>query len=307
MLLSEIKERREELTEGEYRVMNVAGKWLLTDSTGVLPFQPANFESGRAEYSPTQGEMVSAELVIEYLEGEVDVGGRVTRRMDVPSRPLLALPFSSLPRPELVVELDRLIQGMGTKELRGFLTYVFQHEQLALNFVKVPASGIHHHNEAGGLLRHVVEMVRYARDGQFPIEVPRYERELLMTALVLHDLGKAEGERESSLYRSHEDLGIAIMEEPLKWLEEEYPRVAKDVADVINDMTSRTSLRRSRVGLLLDFLDRCSAFADTFDRSFRDVPGHYRYAHLDGKGGKGRTFRRFTHLHLVGEEDTPDE
>lgn len=306
MLLSEIKEKREELTDGEYRVMNVAGQWLLTDSTGVLPFQPANFEAGRAEYSPTQGEMVSALLDIEYLGEDADVWGRV-EPLDVPSRPLMALPFPALPRAELVVELDLLIQGMATKELRGFLTYVFQHEQLVLNFVKVPASGIHHHNEPGGLLRHVVEMVRYAKGGQFPIEVPPYERELLMTALVLHDLGKAEGERESSLYRSHEDLGIAIMEEPLKWLEEEYPKVAKDVADVINDITSRSSLSRSRVGLLLDFLDRCSAFADTFDRSFRDVPGHYRYAHLDGKGGKGRTFRRFPHLHLVGEDETPEK
>ena len=73
MLLEEIKQKQEEYTGGEYRVMNVAGKWLLTDATGVLPFLPANFDTGYAEYSPIQGEMVSAQLAIEYLGKSADV------------------------------------------------------------------------------------------------------------------------------------------------------------------------------------------------------------------------------------------
>ncbi len=302
MLINKITEKREEMVLGEYRIINVDDQWLLTDASGVLPFSPANFDIGGEKYLPTQGEVVHAGLIIDYQDDESEIFGRV-EQLDVPSRPLLAIPFPTLQYPELLVELDQYIQGLTCEGLREFLNHLFLDEQLALNFTSLPASKNHHHAEKGGLLQHVVEMVRYAHDGQFPLQPSNYERELLITAAVVHDIGKAHASANKAglpaLYRDHEELGKELLSEPLKWMALEYPKAAKDLVHALNDIFAQGNTYSTAVGCLHSLLDCALSFGSASEAAFNGLPRYRILAHLNGRKGPGWTYRRFPHVHLV--------
>ncbi|MBU7024676.1 MAG: hypothetical protein HXS40_10970, partial [Theionarchaea archaeon] len=81
-------------------------------------------------------------LIIDYEEQDYEVHGRVEKR-ELSGRSLSLLPRPALPMPDMVTELDGYISGLRSRALREFLSYLFQNEQLALDFARVPASRNH--------------------------------------------------------------------------------------------------------------------------------------------------------------------
>jgi hypothetical protein len=305
MLVREIIENRADMISGEFRVFGTPKQWYLSDATGVLPIKAANFDTGVGMYKPHVDDMVAACLLLDYDDnGEaVEVVGRV-EPLDVPTSPLLALAHPAVTYPDLTEELAGYIRNMRYKHLQRFLDALLLQDEVALGLVRARASRDQHHPEEGGLLRHVTEMARRALTHELFLEPDQYERELLLVAVVVHDIGKAHAGRLSKgrgakPHKGHKEVGKDLIKRPLEWLREENPAMAEDLSTVLRDIMGGCRTFETKVGLLLQFLDQASAFSDSDKQAFEGLPASTRRAHLGGKPGAGRTYYRVRHLKVI--------
>jgi 3'-5' exoribonuclease len=95
---------------------------------------------------------------------------------------------SRFDRAELMAELRGFIAAVKNKYLRALLDSFFNDPAFADQFSMVPAGARVHHACIGGLLEHTVMMCRAARP--LPDIYPEIDRDLLLTGVILHDVGK---------------------------------------------------------------------------------------------------------------------
>jgi len=98
------------------------------------------------------------------------------------------LPSTSADVAALWRELEGRIARIAHPDLRRLLEAVFTDPDIAGRFRRAPAAKVLHHAFFGGLLEHVTSLCRLAE-----LVVQNYsyiDRDLLMTGILLHDLGK---------------------------------------------------------------------------------------------------------------------
>jgi 3'-5' exoribonuclease len=91
-------------------------------------------------------------------------------------------------RGQLMAELRGNVAAVKNRHLRGLLDSFFDDEDFVEQFSLVPAGARVHHAFLGGLLEHTVMMCRAAQP--LPDIYPELDRDLLMTGVILHDVGK---------------------------------------------------------------------------------------------------------------------
>jgi 3'-5' exoribonuclease len=97
-------------------------------------------------------------------------------------------PASKRDRDEMFAELQRWIAAMVNPHLKALLEAVFADPEIAAAFRTAPAAKSVHHAWIGGLIEHVLSLARLA---QFAAaHYPEIDFDLLLTGVVLHDLGK---------------------------------------------------------------------------------------------------------------------
>lgn len=98
------------------------------------------------------------------------------------------LPSTPLDRDELIAEFEGQVATMSDPHLRGLIEDMLGDEDLRWRFMAAPAGKTWHHPYVGGLLEHTVKLSRMA------IELcrlyPELDRDLMLAACYLHDLGK---------------------------------------------------------------------------------------------------------------------
>ena len=104
----------------------------------------------------------------------------------------------------LRAELAALLATIPPGQLRELADEVLADEPLMKVFCRCPAGVKHHHAHAGGLLEHVVNLLRLA-DRVAPL-YPAIDRDLLLIGVLFHDLGKTL-ELESENGFSYTDAG----------------------------------------------------------------------------------------------------
>jgi 3'-5' exoribonuclease len=104
----------------------------------------------------------------------------------------------------LRAELAALAGTVRAAPLRELVTEILADEDLVAAFCRSPAGVKHHHAYAGGLLDHVVNLLRLA-DRIAPL-YPDLDRDLLLVGVLVHDVGKTV-ELESEKGFSYTDLG----------------------------------------------------------------------------------------------------
>ncbi len=103
----------------------------------------------------------------------------------------------------LLAELRGLVAGL-RPPLDALVAAILADGSLMDRFVRTPAGVKHHHAYAGGLLDHVVNLLRLA-DAVAPL-YPAMDRDLLLVGVLVHDIGKVE-ELESLKGFSYTDSG----------------------------------------------------------------------------------------------------
>jgi len=93
------------------------------------------------------------------------------------------------PAEEMVGELRGYISSIKNAQVRGILERVFIEDSKFLDTFKTHPGAIEiHHNWAGGLLQHTLEVARYCElsKGMFP----GLDRDIMIAGALLHDIGK---------------------------------------------------------------------------------------------------------------------
>lgn len=98
------------------------------------------------------------------------------------------LPRTKRDLAEMRRELRQVRQAIENPYLSQLLDHIFADEEFADSFSKATAAKIYHHAYIGGLLEHTLSVARlcsFVCD-----EHPEIDRDLLLTAAILHDVGK---------------------------------------------------------------------------------------------------------------------
>jgi 3'-5' exoribonuclease len=91
---------------------------------------------------------------------------------------------------QLLVELRSRIGALSNPHLQRIVTAYLEDSRLVDRLRRAPAGIKTHHAYEGGLLRHILDMLRIA-DAVAPF-YPQLDRELLLVGTFLHDIGKVE-------------------------------------------------------------------------------------------------------------------
>jgi len=104
----------------------------------------------------------------------------------------------------LEAELRAILGTIASPALTDLVTELLADDPLMAAFARAPAGVKHHHAYAGGLLDHVVNLLRLA-DRVAPL-YPALDRDLLLVGVLVHDIGKTQ-ELESRQGFSYTDVG----------------------------------------------------------------------------------------------------
>jgi 3'-5' exoribonuclease len=204
----------------------------LRDSTGSIlarAFRDADLLAGRFE----RGELVRVQGRVARFRDQLQIELRAIARADgAEADPSGFLPTSRRDLDELDGFLEHLARELYEPGLRALLERVLGDRELRAEIRRapcsIPASGPSragasaHHAYLGGLLEHTVAVATLA------LEVctlhPRLDRDLLLAAALLHDLGRArEFTYGAEIARSEEGRLLGHIELTLRLLAPRYP------------------------------------------------------------------------------------
>jgi hypothetical protein len=226
---------------------------------------------GRTKVSPTTGF-----VIVDIRDAEP-----APRAVE---NPFALLPLSNSANVDDIRELVKVIDDISSPSLRNFLYSVFRDDDLAEAYVFGKASSRHHHSNIGGLMRHSLECVRMINKYT---EFPEHEREVGITAALLHDLVKTRSyynsdEGYSTPMINHDARSLEFLAAPLRDLERswcdgagllrmalEFPMMKKDYL-----------YKKYHVPAIIDlvwYIDQISTALDMEKTAFRNLPGWQQY------------------------------
>lgn len=123
------------------------------------------------------------------------------------------LPHTPYNVEEMFKQLVAHAEGIKNPWLKKLVTKVLSEPQIAARYKRAPAAKVMHHAYLGGLLEHVVGLCGLSR--QVATHYPELDVDLLLTAAMLHDVGKLDElcyERSVSYTTEGQLLGHIVME-----------------------------------------------------------------------------------------------
>ena len=162
----------------------------LRDRTGAIQaraFRDADFLAGQFD----RGALVWVAGRVERFRAELQLELRAIRRADPGSAdPADFLPVAYRDLDELDGFLEHLAREVYDPDLRGLLDSFLGDEGFRANFRRAPCTRSGHHAYLGGLLEHTVAVATLALEACSLH--PRLNSDLLLSAAILHDVGKTE-------------------------------------------------------------------------------------------------------------------
>jgi 3'-5' exoribonuclease len=163
-------------------------KCLISDRTGTLPGRMWSIDQGHFSRLPTDG-FVYIEAETQPYPGELQL---IIQMID-PAEPTDGdlkdlIPCSPRDPEEMFAELCALLATLKHPAALALAETYLADEHLMAAFKRAPAAKSLHHAYIHGLLEHTLTLVTLA-DRLCPV-YPRVNRDVVMLALFLHDLGK---------------------------------------------------------------------------------------------------------------------
>ena len=186
---------------------------------------------------------------------------------------------------ELWKQLLGFVESFTDPHLNQLLTTLLSDAKLAQAYREAPAAKQLHHAYLGGLLEHVISLLKLA-DRVAP-HYPVLHRDLLLTGVILHDIGKVrelawdvgfEYTVEGTLL-GHIQMGTELVERTIAGLPEFPPRLKTLVIHVILSHHGKLEFGSPKLpmipeALVLNFLDdldaKMQAVASEFEKSLRE-------------------------------------
>jgi 3'-5' exoribonuclease len=160
----------------------------LRDRTGAIParaFRDVDLLSGQFE----RGDLVHVAGRVERFRGELQVELNTIKRADDPGiDPGDFLPVAYRNIEELDGFLEHLAREVFDPDFRRLLAAFMDDEGFRADLRRAPCTRGGHHAYLGGLLEHTVAVATLAQEAC--VLHPRLNSDLLLTAALLHDIGK---------------------------------------------------------------------------------------------------------------------
>jgi 3'-5' exoribonuclease len=188
----------------------------LRDRSGAIEaraFRHADVLAGRFE----RGDLVSVAGRVERFRDALQLEVHAITRTDA-ADPADFLPVAYRDRDELEGFLEHIADEVRDPGLRPLLERLLGEEPLRAELRRAPCTRHGHHAYLGGLLEHTVAVATLALE-LAPLH-PRLDRDLLLTAALVHDLGRTAeftygaeiGLSEAGRMLGHIPLGLRIIE-----------------------------------------------------------------------------------------------
>jgi 3'-5' exoribonuclease len=189
----------------------------LRDRTGAIParvFRDADLQAGRFE----RGDLVRVAGRVERFRDELQLEVRAIARAD-DADPAAFLPVAYRDLDELDGFLEHLAGEVRDAPFAALLADLLSDAALRAALRRSPCTRAGHHAYLGGLLEHTVAVATLA------LETcalhPRLEQDLLITAALVHDIGKTReftlgaeiGLTDEGRLLGHVELGMRILDE----------------------------------------------------------------------------------------------
>jgi 3'-5' exoribonuclease len=160
----------------------------LRDRTGAIPgraFRDADFLAGQFD----RGDLVTVSGRVERFRDELQVALKTIKRaQEEASDPAEFLPVAYRDMEELDGFLEHLSREVYDPDLRRLLDSFLGDDAFRADFRRAPCTRSGHHSYLGGLIEHTVAV------GTLAYETcalhPRLNSDLLISAAILHDVGK---------------------------------------------------------------------------------------------------------------------
>jgi 3'-5' exoribonuclease len=203
------------------------------------------------------------------------------------------LPCTSCDVDELWQKLLGFVESFTDPDLKLLLNTLLAESGLAQAYREAPAAKQLHHAWLGGLLEHVVSLLKLADRvaGHYnELKPDSLHRDLLLTGVVLHDIGKVqeltwEAGFEYSVegvLLGHIQMGMALVEKAMEKLPEFPPRLKTLVLHLILSHHGKLEFGSPKLpmipeALVLNFVDdldaKMQAMASEFEKSGREGKG----------------------------------
>ena len=184
--------------EGVYAIVNPqigttrAGKaylkCLLRDATGEVVARQWTFDENALPELSAAG-FVWAAGHTQLYNGQIQFIVEQVRPVDVDDEELSALlPTTSHDIGEMFEQVCTIMGTLSHPAIKALVDAYLNDEDLMQRFRRCPAASSLHHAYIGGLLEHTFQLLQLA-DLMLPL-YPKLNRDLVLTGLFLHDLGK---------------------------------------------------------------------------------------------------------------------
>jgi len=160
----------------------------LSDKTGAMEARMWD-DIGSAAATCAEGRYVKVQGQISKYQGKFQI--TLTKMRLAAEQEVEAADFVPTTRfdiAEMWAELRGYVDGFANQELKRLVFAFLDDEQIGAAFREAPAAKRLHHAWIGGLLEHVLALVRVCR-ATAPF-YPEVDPDLLVTGAVLHDIGK---------------------------------------------------------------------------------------------------------------------
>ncbi|HVC48283.1 MAG TPA: OB-fold nucleic acid binding domain-containing protein [Terracidiphilus sp.] len=258
----------------------------LADKTGQLEARVWDPADPRIARDLVRGDLVKARGSVSRFEDRLQMKVEQIRKA-APTEADRAdmLPATKLDVDELWQTLLGFVDSFTEPHLQHLLKTILGDPALARAYREAPAARQLHHAWLGGLLEHVVSLLTLA-DRVAP-HYPLLERDLLLTGVILHDIGKtAELAWESGFEYTiegtllgHIHMGVALVEKTIDGLPDFPARLRTLVVHLILSHHGKLEFGSPKLpmipeALVLNFLDdldaKMQAVAGEFDKSARE-------------------------------------
>ncbi|MCK9248326.1 MAG: HD domain-containing protein [Solirubrobacteraceae bacterium] len=194
----------------------------LRDRTGTMPARIFR-DVDRWEQAFDRGDVVVvAGSVDRYRDGLVAELSAIRRADPGTVDPARFLPAALRDLDELDGFLEGLAAEVGDDGFGGLLRELLGDERLRAQWRRAPCSIAGHHAYLGGLLEHTVAVAALANEAC--VHHPGLNRDLLLTACLVHDVGKTReytygaefGRTSAGELLGHVELGLRVLSEPAR-------------------------------------------------------------------------------------------
>jgi 3'-5' exoribonuclease len=198
------------------------------------------------------------------------------------------LPSTTYDVADLWKQLLGFVEGFTNADLKRLLTTLLEDPALAQAYREAPAAKQLHHAWLGGLLEHVISLCTLA-DRVAP-HYPMLDRDLLMTGVILHDIGKVrelsweigfEYTVEGSLL-GHIQIGAALAERTMDSLAGFPPKLKVLVLHMILSHHGKLEFGSPKLPMIPEAL--VLNFLDDLDAKMQSVQGEFDKSIREGKG-----------------------